>query len=332
MDLCQQNMSMLFNTLSTFVIAFLPRDKCVLIFFAAVSIHCDFRAPESIDKIVYCFCSKSLKLPEKDPDAGKDWRQEEKGTTEEEMVGWHHWLDGHEFEQAPGVGVTGKLGMLLRVAKSQTRLSNRTELWNHIWFYIFSTSHFAWAMFQALTATHDWSCRPGQHSPRLARGLGEPLELVLLAAPSSTLRADVLSWLCFDQGQLLSISAAHGDLETVRYLLTERLVELPTEPTDDNPAVVAAQFGHTDVVQELLESLPGKEALLPWWLRREGGRLEFSPWGGKIPWRRKWLPTPVLLPGKSHGQRSLVGYRPWGCKESNMTEPLHSFCQVSPRV
>ena len=40
----------------------------------------------------------------KDPDAGKDWRQEEKGTTEDEMSGWHHWLDGHEFEQAPGVG------------------------------------------------------------------------------------------------------------------------------------------------------------------------------------------------------------------------------------
>ena len=43
-------------------------------------------------------------LTGKDPDAGKDWRQEEKGTTEDEMVGWHHWLDGHEFEQAPGVG------------------------------------------------------------------------------------------------------------------------------------------------------------------------------------------------------------------------------------
>ena len=38
----------------------------------------------------------------KDPDAGKDWRQEEKGTTENEMVGWHHWLDGHEFEEALG--------------------------------------------------------------------------------------------------------------------------------------------------------------------------------------------------------------------------------------
>ena len=39
----------------------------------------------------------------KDPDAGKDWRQEEKGT-KDEMVGWHHWLNGHEFEQAPGDG------------------------------------------------------------------------------------------------------------------------------------------------------------------------------------------------------------------------------------
>ena len=40
----------------------------------------------------------------KEPDAGEDWRQEEKGTTEDELVGWHHRLDGHELEQAPGVG------------------------------------------------------------------------------------------------------------------------------------------------------------------------------------------------------------------------------------
>ena len=40
----------------------------------------------------------------KDPDAGKDWRQEEKGMTEDEMIGWHYWLDGHAFEQALGVG------------------------------------------------------------------------------------------------------------------------------------------------------------------------------------------------------------------------------------
>jgi len=50
-------------------------------------------------------------LTGKDPDAGKDWTQEEKGPKEDEMVGWHHWLNGHEFEQAPGVG-DGQLVMV----------------------------------------------------------------------------------------------------------------------------------------------------------------------------------------------------------------------------
>ena len=42
-------------------------------------------------------------LIRKDPDAGKDWKEEEKSTTEDKMVGWHHWLNGHEFEQAPEI-------------------------------------------------------------------------------------------------------------------------------------------------------------------------------------------------------------------------------------
>ena len=50
----------------------------------------------------------------------------------------------------------------------------------------------------------------------------------------------------------------------------------------------------------------------------------FDPWVGKILWRRKWQPTPVFLPGKSHGQRSLVGYSPWGRKELDTTEQLHT--------
>ena len=40
----------------------------------------------------------------KDPDVGKDWRKEEKGMTEDKMIGWQHWLNGHEFEQTPGDG------------------------------------------------------------------------------------------------------------------------------------------------------------------------------------------------------------------------------------
>ena len=46
----------------------------------------------------------------------------------------------------------------------------------------------------------------------------------------------------------------------------------------------------------------------------------FDPWVGKIPQRRKWKPTPVFLPGESHGQRRLAGYRPWDHRESAMTE------------
>ena len=52
-------------------------------------------------------------------------------------------------------------------------------------------------------------------------------------------------------------------------------------------------------------------------------RPGFNPWVGKNPWRRNWHPTPILLPGKSHGQRSLVGYSPWGRKESDTTGQIY---------
>ena len=52
--------------------------------------------------------------------------------------------------------------------------------------------------------------------------------------------------------------------------------------------------------------------------RRQG----FGPWVRRIPWRKKWKPTPVFFPGETHGQRRLAGYSPRGCKESDMTEWL----------
>ena len=61
---------------------------------------------------------------------------------------------------------------------------------------------------------------------------------------------------------------------------------------------------------------------------RRHKRPGFSPWVGKIPWTRAWQPTPVFLPGESHGQRSLAGYSPWGHKESDTTEPLNTACQL----
>ena len=82
-----------------------------------------------------------------------------------------------------------------------------------------------------------------------------------------------------------------------------------------------------------------------YWKMQESGLIEVIPligtsatWG-QYPvflqhpkffgWRRQWQPTPVLLPGKSHGWRSLVGCSPWGPEESDMTERLHFYFSLS---
>ena len=81
----------------------------------------------------------------KDPDAGKDWRQEEKGTTEDEMAGWHHRLDGHEFEWTPGVG-DGQGGLACcdswgcKESDTTERLNWTSEfsLWNkYVWHILY---------------------------------------------------------------------------------------------------------------------------------------------------------------------------------------------------
>ena len=74
---------------------------------------------------------------------------------------------------------------------------------------------------------------------------------------------------------------------------------------------------------------------LPWWQTiclqcRRYRRRGFDPWVGKIPWRRKWLPTAVFLPGEFHGQRSLEGYHPWGCKRVGHKWSTNTFTTGPP--
>ena len=73
----------------------------------------------------------------------------------------------------------------------------------------------------------------------------------------------------------------------------------------------------------------GKESFCPC------KRCGFHPWVRTFPWRRKWLPTPEILPGKSRGERSLAGYRPWGRKIVGRSNPglpycRRILCQLSP--
>ena len=67
----------------------------------------------------------------------------------------------------------------------------------------------------------------------------------------------------------------------------------------------------------LLQRFSGKRVCMPC---RRHRRCGFNSWVGKIPWRRKWQPTPLFLPGESHELRSLVGCTPRGCKELDMTK------------
>ena len=76
---------------------------------------------------------------------------------------------------------------------------------------------------------------------------------------------------------------------------------------------------HVIKLHKIKVTLSGKESACQC---RRLRRWRLSPWVGKVSWRRVWQPTPAFLPGKSHGQRSLVGYSPWGFEEWDMTEWL----------
>ena len=92
----------------------------------------------------------------------------------------------------------------------------------------------------------------------------------------------------------------------------------------------------------LLQLWPLDQRGLPRWLRGKEsacqcGTCGFDPWVRKMPWRREW--PPVFLPGELHGQRSLVGYKPWGHKESDTLEqlsnnsgPVASYCLVCVKI
>ena len=62
------------------------------------------------------------------------------------------------------------------------------------------------------------------------------------------------------------------------------------------------------------------------------GDVGSIPGSGRLLWRRKGQPTPVFLPGESHGQRSLAGYSPWGCKESDFTDQLSVSLRLAYRL
>ena len=137
--------------------------------------------------------------------------------------------------------------------------------------------------------------------------LSDPMDCSL---PGSSVhgifRARVLEWgaIAFSESerQTLPIGKERGETLT-HFLLQPELVPCWTpQPLLSLFPIVLGGFPDGSVVKDL----PIR-------------RCRFNPWVGKIPWRRKWQPTPVFLPGKSHGQKSLVGYSSWHTKELGTT-------------
>ena len=175
---------------------------------------------------------------EKDPDAGKGWGQEEKGMTEDDMVRWHHWLDGHGFEQTLGVG-DGQGGLACCIS---------------------------------------WGCKESDTSEWLNWTELNPFWIDFL----------------FDVRLGFNFIPLHSSfLQFFQHHLLKRLPIL-----------------HSWHLCQGFESESESRSVVSDSLRPH--RLYSR--------RRQRQPTPVLLPGKSHGQRSLMGCHLWGRRESDTTE------------
>ena len=132
----------------------------------------------------------------------------------------------------------------------------------------------------------------------------------------------------------LAIYFTYGNIHAS--MLFSQIIPPSPSPTESKSllfssvSLLLSHIDYTDFygkVMALFFNMLSRLVILPRWLSGKESayqcrRCEFDPWVRKIPWRRKWQPTLVFLPGKSHGQRSLVAYSPWGLRESDTTEPL----------
>ena len=109
-------------------------------------------------------------------------------------------------------------------------------------------------------------------------------------------------------------------------------MEAETDPVGSTlGSLQAGQEGESESHSVMSYSLRAHRPYSPWNSPGQNtgvGNLSllqgFDPWVRKIPWRSKWLPTPVFLPGEFHGERILACYSPWGHKELDMTECIHT--------
>ena len=188
--------------------------------------------------------------------------------------------------------------------KNQTQLSNyhthaQTHFWIFIWLIFLKSTLLKWACGLLGCFRSVWlfaNLWPVDHQAPLSVGILQVRILEWIAVPFSWASCQSRDWTCMSYVSYIGR----------RVLYHSHLLGSPW-------AIIICSF---------VEGIRLSRWLRWWRICLQCKRTEFDPWLRKIPLRRKWQPTPVFLPGESHGQRSLVGYHPWGRKESDVTEQL----------
>ena len=133
----------------------------------------------------------------------------------------------------------------------------------------------------------------------------------------------------------------HKELDTTERLCTEQHKPTLKTSSQDGPFIWKLVLDlPVFLISQLLITYLIKRCGFPEWHNskqftcqcRRCKRCRLDTWVGKITWSRKWQPNPVFLPSESREQRSLVGYSPWGCKESDMTEYTHTHTHTHTHI
>ena len=224
------------------------------------------------------------------------------------MVGWHHRVNGHEFEQTAGDG-RGQRSLTCHSPWGHKEQNTAEQLNNSICFltafplFLHSLTSLLSNCLNLLFGTQR---RPKRLNPfARIKNRGVHRGFYILGELCRVL-------LCFNPSSLILLNSENRGKDKK---------ENNQKLGKDNLVLGGLDFN----LNQQFWSIVGLPRWLRWLKKKKKihlqcGKPGFNPWVRKVPWRRKWQPTPVFLPGEFHEQRSLAVYSSWDYKESDMTE------------
>ena len=277
-------------------------------------------------------------------DAGRDWGQEDKGTTEDEMAGWHHWLNGRGSEWTPGVG-DGQGGLECCDSWGRKESDWATEL---NWTDLSAHSPSTWNSPNfPLKFSYRYPCGSLLHLLKVFAQMSSQWDVFWSNQLNCKVSPTLLNIITFFLQYLSPVNILYISFNYFIYYLTSILEYMPQEvrylclyfSSPNSTTLTPLIFSPVSRIVSVPGSSNGEESACN---TRTAAHKSFqscltlcdpidgSPPGSPVPgfnhclrkiaWIREWLPTPLFLPGDFHGWRNFAGNSPWVRKVSDMTE------------